>query len=231
MSQSQISLLERRRLVDIRLSEVGRLLATMGIRYRLVLEPTIHEPRRLSDLIHARCSAHVGRRLAAAGWQVEREVEIGSDRSRGWIDLLAYDPITGVLLVIEIKTEIHDVGQIERSMNWYQREAWAAARRLGWQPRSAGSALLVLQSETNDRLIGANREVLAAAFPNRADALIDVVTRESAPAEGRHLAMIDPRSHRARWLRRSRLDGRRSKAPYIDYIDAVRRLEQGSSRV
>lgn len=228
--QSQISQLERRRIADLRLTDIERMLGALGVRYRLILDPPIVEHRLQADLVHARCMAHVERRLVAAGWEVAREVEIGIDRSRGWIDLLAWHRQNGLLLVIEIKSEIHDVGAIERTMNWYQREARAAARRLGWRPTHIGSALLVLQSEASDRSIGLNREVLAAAFPGRAEALARLVAGEGELDTNRYLAMIDPRSRRARWLRRSRADGRRSSAPYVDYIDAVRSIERGSGR-
>jgi transcriptional regulator with XRE-family HTH domain len=228
--QSQISQLERHRISDVRLTDVDSILVALGVRYRLILDPPIVEARMQADLVHARCSAHVERRLQAAGWRTAREVEIGSDRSRGWIDLLAWHPGSRVLLVVEIKSEIHDLGAIERTMNWYEREAWAAARRLGWLPRRVGSALLVLQSEANDRTIAINRDVLAAAFPQRADALARVVGGATDKADGRTLAMIDPRSRRVRWLRQTRVDGRRTAAPYADYIDAVRTIEQGSGR-
>ena len=228
--QSQISQLERHRISDVRLTDVHSILVALGVRYRLILDPPIVEARMQADLVHARCSAHVERRLQAAGWRTAREVEIGSDRSRGWIDLLAWHPESRVLLVIEIKSEIHDLGAIERAMNWYQREAWAAGRRLGWLPRRVGSALLVLQSEVNDRTIAINRDVLAATFPQRADGLARIVGGATDKADGRNLAMIDPRSHRARWLRATRVDGRRTSAPYADYIDAVRSIEQGSGR-
>jgi hypothetical protein len=106
----------------------------------------------------------VTRRLVGSGWLVQREVEIGADRIRGWIDILAFHPESGVLLVIEVKTEIHDVGAIERSMNWYQREAMRAAHRLGWRPRAVGSALLVLQSRANDERVVSAGTVSPRAF-------------------------------------------------------------------
>ena len=226
--QSQISKLERNRAWDVRLTDIDRVLAALGIRYRLILDPPHLEPRLQADLVHTRCSSHVERRLAAAGWQVAREVEIGGDRSRGWIDLLAYHPETRTLLVIEIKSELHDVGAVERTMNWYQREAWLAARRLGWRPRQVGSALLVLQSDANDRVVATNRDSLTLGFPLRADALVRIVRGEPDALVGRSLAMIDPRSRRAMWIRRTRADGRRTAAPYADYIDAVRSIESRS---
>jgi DNA-binding XRE family transcriptional regulator len=58
---------------------------------------------RERDLIHARCSGYVGRRLKAAGLDVAREVGIIDGRSRGWIDLLAFDRRTGTMLIVEIR--------------------------------------------------------------------------------------------------------------------------------
>jgi len=95
-------------------------------------------------------SAHAVRRLRSSDSATASEVEVGGDRSRGWIDVLAFHPETGTLLVIELKTEIHDLGQIERSLGRYKREAFAAARRLGWRPKRATGCLLLLASRAND---------------------------------------------------------------------------------
>src|SRR5689334_17341694 len=50
------------------------------------------------DAVHAWCVAYVVRRLERDGWLVAVEVEIGSGRYRGWIDILAYHPSTRSLL-------------------------------------------------------------------------------------------------------------------------------------
>ena len=221
--QSAISRIERAVQRDLRLSAVDRLLTSMGVRYRLTVEPPTIEARQV-DLVHARCSAYVGRRLLSAGWLVAREVEVGDGRSRGWIDLLGFDPESGWSLMIEVKTELHDAGRIERTMNWYQRESWAAARRLGWRPRRVAGALLVLMSAANDRFLAANRPLASAAFPGRARAFGAVARRNAEPAETRYLAMIDPRSRAIGWVRPTRIDGRYTSPPYADYVDAARRL-------
>ena len=228
--QSQISRLERGRLSAVRLTTIDRLFRSLGVRYRITIEPPRFGQRLQEDLVHARCSAYAGRRLARAGWSVAREVEVGDDRSRGWIDLLAFNPQSRQLLVLEVKTEIHDVGQVERTMNWYQREARRSARRIGWAPRWVGAALLVLFSDANEDVILANRDVMAASFPGRASGLMDVISGPNPrrSTDVRHLALIDPRSHRAHWIRATRLDGRRTHAPYRDYIDAARAM--GSRR-
>jgi transcriptional regulator with XRE-family HTH domain len=224
ISQAQICRIERGRCRDLQVSVLDRLFVALGVRYWLGLEaPRL--TRHASDLVHARCSVYAGRRLMASGWLVEREVEIGHDRSRGWIDILAFHPGSGILLVIEVKTEIHDIGEIERTMNWYQREATRAARRFGWQATSVSSALLILDSRANDERILSSRSVFATAFPGRAPALRALVDGTPPQTDVRHLAMIDPRSRRSGWLRATRSDGRRSPASFADYVDAARLLD------
>jgi transcriptional regulator with XRE-family HTH domain len=225
VSQSRISRIERGRLIDLPISVIDRLFVTLGVRYWIGTErPQVARPP--ADHVHARCSGFVARRLVTHGWLVEREVEVGGDRSRGWIDILAFDPRSRALLVIEVKTEIHDIGAIERTINWYRRESLGAARRFGWRPARVSSALLVLQSSVNDRRIVATSAVFAAAFPGRAAELRTLIDGSGVPAEDRFLAMIDPRSRRSAWLRSTPSENRRSTAPYADYIDAARQMER-----
>lgn len=231
--QSTISRTESGKVSDLSLTTADRLLEIMGARLRVEVDaPFLRERQRQLDPAHARMSGHVARRLERAGWQVASEVEVGGDRSRGWIDLLAFQPSTGSLLVIELKTEIHDLGQIDRSLGWYEREAWAAARRHGWLPASATGCLLLLMTERGDRDVAFNRDALRRLFPMRASALRAFVEEDTpAPERGvRALAMVDPRSKRRSWLRPTRDEGRRSPAPYSDYADFMRVVTTRSRR-
>jgi hypothetical protein len=174
--------------------------------------------------VHARCSGYVDRRLRTGGWQTAREVEIVSGRSHGWIDLLSFDQTTGVLLVIEIKTRLDDVGAIERQLGWYERSAFRIALDLGWEPRRLVCWLLVLASDEADESIRANRDVMARAFPVRAAEMSGLLDDRDVRPIGRGIALIDPASRRRAWLIRARSDGRRSPAPYAGYADAARRF-------
>lgn len=199
----------------------ARLFGALGIEAELVVRvPFLMDRQRQRDPAHARCAAYVQRRLEKASWIVRREVEVVQGRSHGWIDLLAFEPRSGTLLVIEIKTQLDDLGQVERSLAWYEREAAAAARRLGWRPHRITSWLLLLATAAADSRVVENRDALSAAFPGRALGMIGSL-RGSNPgaAEGRAFAMIDPRSRRRTWLIRSRVDGRRTPAPYLNYAD------------
>jgi Helix-turn-helix. len=227
MSQGMVSAVENVRVSDLTFSRAERLLAAMGARLVISVDaPFLGDRQRQRDSAHARCSAHVVSRLRRAGWEVATEVEVGGDRSRGWIDVLAYHPPTGWLLVTEIKTEIHDLGAIERSLGWYEREAWFAAERLGWRARRSMGCLFLLATTVNDVRVDANRKSFAIGFPMRARDLAALIQDGAGPAiTGRAVAMIDPLSKRAGWLRPLRLDGRRSMAPHADYAGFMRAVE------
>jgi transcriptional regulator with XRE-family HTH domain len=174
------------------------------------------------DLVHARCSAYVDRRMRAAGWLVAREVEVVHGRSHGWIDLLAFDPRTGTIVIIEIKTEVDDLGAVERQLGWYERDAMRLAASIGWSARRQASWLLLLASDAIDASLAANRAAFDLAFPVRAASILTTVAG-GRPGLGRGMAQIDPASRRRQWLIRTRLDGRRGASPYRDYRAAATR--------
>lgn len=232
MSQAMVSTIEHAGIPDLTFARAEQLLAAMGGRLVISTEtPYLGDRQRQREPAHARSSAHVAARLRTSGWQVATEVEVGGDRSRGWIDVLAFHPGTGWLLIFEIKTEIHDLGAIERSLGWYEREARFAAQRLGWRPKHSIGCLLLLATAANDARVASNRDSFALGFPVRASALSALVLEGMAPSlAGRAVAMIDPLSKRAAWLRPLRLDGRRSIARYADYSDFMRVFEERCRR-
>lgn len=227
-SQSSVSRIEA---TDpaVALQTMCDLLDALGIRINLELRPPhLEDRRRQADPAHARGCAYVARRLSARGWEVRLEVEIGD--GRGWIDLLAFRPVDRSMYMAEIKTEVHDAGAIHRTLAWYERESWAAARRQGWSPRRLTSSLLLLATEANDKRVVENSTLLRQSCPVRARALgawLSETGRESLP---RSLAMIDPSSRRRNWLIATIGDGRRTPAPYGNYADFMRSVRAGSTR-
>jgi len=226
VSQSFVSRVEHALLPDLSFADATRLLEAMGGRLTVgVSAPFLADRELQRDPAHARCTAYVTARLKSDGWLTATEVEIGGDRSRGWIDVLAYHPERWLMLVIEIKTEIRDLGAIERTLGWYEREAWTAGRRLGWRPIQVTGCLLLLATEMNDARIKDNQAALTAGFPVRASELQRILANEVPPWKARAIALIDPRSRRRDWLRPSRLDGRSTPAPYVDYADFMRTIQ------
>lgn len=232
VSQALICAIERAQISDLPISTLAKVLDGADIEFELVLRPPHAETDgRQRDPAHARCVAHVRSRLEQAGWQVATEVEVVSGRSHGWIDVLAYHPAEHVLLVIEVKTEIRDVGAVDRQLGWYVRSAWDAAHRLGWRPRAVVGSLLILTTEENDERLRA-RGTYAQGYPVRARELAAFIADPSRPPRrGLHaLAMIDPSSRRTEWLRPAAIDGRRSPAPHRDYADFIAKRGRRSGR-
>jgi transcriptional regulator with XRE-family HTH domain len=226
-SQSFVSLVEHMCISDLTFESATRLLEAMGARLTVAVSAPFLADRELQrDPAHARCSTYVTARLKRDGWLTATEVEVGGDRSRGWIDILAYRPDHRLLLVIEIKTEIRDLGAIERTLGWYEREAWRAARRLSWRPSKVVGCLILLATEMNEARIGDNQAAFSAGFPIRATELRRIMANEAPPPHVvRAMALIDPLSRRNDWLRPSRLDGRPTPAPYVDYADFMRVIQ------
>lgn len=205
-----------------------RVAKALGLDLQIVARPPVAIGTRQRDIVHARCSAHVQRRLQALGFDCLREVEIAQGRSHGWVDLMAFDRATGTLFVIEVKTTLDDIGAVERQLGWYERVGPDLVRSRGWRVRHVRAWLLVLASEEVELSIRDNREVLRVAFPVRAVAMRrQLIAAPPAPTGlegvGRGLALIDPSSRRRAWLLASRVEGRRGLAPFRDYADAAAR--------
>lgn len=183
------------------------------------------------DAVHAWSCAYVVRHLRRLGFEVRTEVEIGSDRSRGWIDILAYRAADRILLCIEVKTQIDDAGRILRNLGWNARNARAAGARFGWMPVAIVPALFVLfTTETEERLAAA-QDLIANHLPGTADAMIEslvVAPAVVAPASRLDptIALIDPRRRGRRWLIRPRIQGGRSRPAFDDYADAANSMRR-----
>lgn len=176
------------------------------------------------DHLHARCCAYAARRLTADGWAVRLEVEVGTGRYRGWIDFLTTRISDASVLSIELKTQIVDVGAIQRTIAWYERESWSVARSQALRPRVVRSALLILRTAETDDRIRANADLLGMSFPSSGSVLAAWVAGIGPAPAGRSIGIIDPRTRGSTWIMPTTLDGRRSRPRYSDYRDAAGQL-------
>jgi hypothetical protein len=226
LPQSTIVALERGEAGRLPLDTSLRVLDALGIEARLVLDgPIVRNPGRRRDPVHAWMAGRLGIRLRRLGWEVIVEAEVGSGRYRGFIDLLGYRATDRSVLVVEVKTEIRDAGAVIRTLRWYEREAPAAARRRGWRPLRTCTLLAVLDSRAATSELMASASLARSVFPADPTSISAWLADPSLPAPaGYGVGFVDPASRARAWLRRGRVQGRRSESPYEDYADAVRRL-------
>lgn len=224
VSPSFVSRFERGIPQAVTLGATQRIFDALGVRATLRTElPIVNRSPPQADSVHSWLCGYAGRRLASAGFEVRHEVEIGTGRFRGWVDVIGYRPADRSLITTEIKSDLPDIGSLQRTTAWYEREAWAAARRFGWRPNLQVVAVLALDSAEVEERIRSNRDLLRAAFPGRARELAAWLEASGDPPPGRCLALIDPASRGRQWLRASRTDGRRAPSRYVNYADAAGR--------
>ena len=229
-SQAAISRLENGLASTLDVLLVERTLDALGMQAEVRVEGRhLGDRRRQCEPVHARMNGFLGGQVARRGFLPALEVEVGAGSVRGWIDLIAYRPADRALIVDETKGDLPDVGAFQRSLAFYEREARAAANRLGWSPTRVVVLAAMLDSATMARRIADNGELLRRAFPSLVERLLDWIDDPAAPAPfGWTMATCDPASRSAAWLRPTTLGSRRKPPAYADYADVARRLTPGA---
>jgi transcriptional regulator with XRE-family HTH domain len=122
---------------------------------------------RLRDRRHAAMVESLARRLVSAGWEILTEVSFNEYGERGSIDVLAFHPGTGALLVIEVKTVVPDVGGMLMTLDRKVRLSSEIAKRHGWSARTVSRLLVLPEVRTARRRVEAHVVTFARAFPAR----------------------------------------------------------------
>lgn len=166
VSRDSISALERGFGGELRLRTMRRICTALEVRIEL-------EPRwRGGDLdrhLNARHAAMADDLVASfrrrAEWVIRPEVSFSIWGERGVIDLLAWHPAGQALLLIELKTEIVDIGDLLATADRRRRLAPRIASDLGWRPEAVGYWVAVAESTTNARRIRDHHALLRTALP------------------------------------------------------------------
>jgi transcriptional regulator with XRE-family HTH domain len=222
-SQTKVWRIERGDPAALDLATLDRVLGALGLRPTLEIEGR-HLADRVDqrDPVHAALAASVAGRLSRCGWDVASEVPTGAASPTGWIDLLGYRERDASLAIVEIKTDLPDIGGLQRQVSWYEREAPYAARRLGWRPEHAAIVVVCLDTTAIAQQLRDHRPILGPAFPGDARALSAWLRDPAAPPPAhRTLVVTDLARHRGLALEPSGLHGRRPAAEYRDYADAA----------
>lgn len=172
VARSVVSLIERGHLDSTPLRTLRALAAALDIRLDVVPRWRGGELYRLlgarHSALHESVSTHFDR---LPDWRTRPELSFSIYGERGVIDLVAYHPASGSLLVVELKTEIVDVNELVGTLDRKARLAPRIVKDLGWRVETVSRWVVVSRDKTNQRRIAAHRSMLGSAFPSDGHAM------------------------------------------------------------
>lgn len=168
VSRGQIGRIEHGHLDAVPLGTLRKVCGELEIRVDLVPRWRGGDLDRMLSSRHALLAESViaALRRDSPEWQVVPEVSFSIWGERGVIDLLAWHPGRRVLLVIELKTELVDVGETLGTMDRKRRLARTIAADRGWEPASVSGWIILAAGRTNERRVAAFHSTLRAAYPD-----------------------------------------------------------------
>ena len=161
-----MSRIERGELDSLTVATLLPVAAALGIRLDWNARWRGGELDRMLGAGHAAMHEQVARLLRAAGWMSSPEATFAIYGERGAIDILAFQPPTGALLVVELKTELVDVQELISAVDRYRRLAPRIAAERGWQVTSVSCWVALRDTPANHRRLAAHATVLRGAFPD-----------------------------------------------------------------
>jgi hypothetical protein len=123
---------------------------------------------RLLDEAHAALVGAVAGRLRRLGWLVELEVTYSVFGERGSIDIVAFKPNDGALLVVEAKTDLPSVEATLRKLDEKVRLApRVVGERFKWRARTVSRLIIMPESKTLRRRVERHNALFQRAVPAR----------------------------------------------------------------
>jgi len=182
VSAGIVSLVERGHLDRVSVPAFRRIAAALDVRAEISLSLPHGELERLLNAGHAALHESLARYLCElSGWVHAPEVSFAIYGERGVIDILAFHPATGSLLVIELKTELVALENLLSTMDVRLRHATAIARERGWHAKSVSAWIVLTDTATNRRRAKAHQAALRAAFSADGRAMRGWLRQPSGP--------------------------------------------------
>jgi len=182
LGKSTVSQIERGHLDHVSLPALRRVAAALDVRLDLNVRLRHGELERLLNSGHAALHESLGRFLTnLPGWLHAPEVSFAVYADRGVIDILAFHPQTGCLLVIELKTEFVSLEDLLGTMDVRMRHAVSIARDRGWTAQSVSAWIVFADTDTNRRRVAQHSSVLRNAYPADGRTMRGWLLRPSGP--------------------------------------------------
>ena len=147
---------------------------------------------RLLDARHAALVNGTLDLLARETWEAAAEVSFNLRGERGSVDILAFHPQTGCLLVVEVKSVVPDMQAMLVALDRKGRLGSEIGAGHGWPATSVTRLLVVPDDRTTRRRIDALARTFAFALPART---IEVRRWIREPAGARHGVLFLSNGH------------------------------------
>jgi transcriptional regulator with XRE-family HTH domain len=167
VSRSVIVRIERGRADRVAVHTLVRVATALGASMTIRLLWQGEGLDRLLDAAHADLVERTIRLLATSGWMTATEVSFAVDGDRRSFDVLAFDPGTGALLVIEVKSVLPDLQAMLHGIDRKARVARRVALDRGWTVTTVSRLLILPDDRTTRRRVTAHAVTLATALPAR----------------------------------------------------------------
>jgi len=166
VSRATVSRIERGHFGAMSIVGIRRVGTALDIRIEVHPRARAIDLDRTLNARHAALAEHVIAWLGAMpGWIARPEVSFQVYGERGVVDLVAWHAGRGALLLIELKTEVLDFGDLLGTIDRKHRLAEKIVEPLGWRPTVVGSCLLIADSMTNRRRVADHGSTMRAALP------------------------------------------------------------------
>ena len=167
VSRSKVSRIERGLIATLTVGDLNLAAAAVGATLDIHLRWNGERLDRLMDEAHARLVELVVRLLRVAGWDVEVEVSFSIWGERGSIDVFAYHRLSGMVLVVEVKSVVPDSQSMLHALDRKTRLARKIAEERGWIVRDVARVLVIGDSATSRRRVSRLTATFDVAFPLR----------------------------------------------------------------
>lgn len=166
-SQSAVSRCERGDAEVLTCRTIVKIAEALGARATVAIHWHGEELDRLLDAAHAGLVEVVVRMLRSSGWEVVPELTFSVYGERGAIDILAFHPRTGALLVVEVKSVVPDMQGMLSTLDRKVRLAPLLATDRGWAVRSVSRLLVLPDERTTRRRVTEHQATIDQLMPLR----------------------------------------------------------------
>ena len=181
LSRHQVSRAERALLGGLTLGTLDLMATALGATLHVQMRSRGEALDRLLDAQHARIQQEVAAMLVGFGWLVQAEVSFNHFGDRGRVDLIAFHPRYGVLVVTEVKSGIGDLQDTFGRLDVKARLGEQIARDLGWTGVTCVVAALVIGNSRAARRAVAEHAALFAQFATRGRQAVAWLRKPATP--------------------------------------------------